>query len=262
VIGVFVDLWREGVQTRQQADDLIAWCGKNSITDIYLQVGRLDKGTLVNHPITWGDHIQYLIDSHIRIHAWINPLTVCRTVNKLSSAATSINDSWLKSFGGTEYLDPMLKGSQDYIIDRVSYYFNRYNFYGLNIDGLRYKVGYFNIGEGTAEEKSAILKSTMSRIVDTVRQIRPTEISLTVPMRDLSKVDLCDFVDWKTLYDFACPMVPVVEPSIETIEKWKLLNLPSKYVIFCYDKESAQAKIASLKDDIIFYSYSFVKEWL
>jgi hypothetical protein len=265
--GLFVPNW--SLHTGKDCDDMLAWCIKYGITDVYYLTGRIDKTILDGRVIDFLDYICRNKGS-LKIHAHYSALLLWRKQNWLTPEERPlIKDDWLY-FNGRNMcfeLDSTNKEVQDYLVEQTLKLVTENDVDGLYLERLYYHpVG---IGKGTKDDKKNALTKILSEITKECKKIKPTLIvsvatwifdpnliPSTNPkiVRDFDRLQEVD--KWETIADYIMPMAFYTGGKFDIISP---LIKKAKYIptVGCYNLTLAETS-RQLKEfgNVAYYSYA------
>lgn len=129
--GLYVDRWRPGFHTQEEADELLSFCSQVGVTDLFIHNPRRELAT-----IDWldngFDYLEYITASFSRVHLWYSTILLWRKNTPLPGEYPEeilLEDSW------RVYLDPLL--AKDLLVNELSNLMTRYpRLYGVHLDQL------------------------------------------------------------------------------------------------------------------------------
>ena len=137
-LGIYVDRWRYGTHSEKEVDELISFCERAGIDDIYL---HCHEDRAVNN--NW-DYVGYALSrTNIRIHLWVS-LTLGR---QNTETLAKVNILKKPTDGGKFYtttdgelgtilsINPKSVSARDYFIKRIKTLLSNYpGIYGFHVD--------------------------------------------------------------------------------------------------------------------------------
>jgi hypothetical protein len=165
------------VTTEQGADEFLAYCQDEGITDAFVQTGIVGKGSIIDKV---PDLFPYLVAHRValRIHAHITTLLLWREKNYLEPALRpEIKDEWLHLNGRNKCweLDATNVEVQDYLVTKCKRIVREHDIQGIYLERLYYHPSC--VGKGTDDEKRRALTTILERIT---RECREVDARLTI----------------------------------------------------------------------------------
>lgn len=229
--GLYVDVWRDGFKSREQADELIAFCYMAGITDLFIHMHK----DIASVSIEW-DYMRYLLDNKgpWNVHGWFSGLQLgsnnAWTRSAYPESATMESQNVL-------FLDPVVRKAREILVSKLEDFVSRYpDAYGLHIDKMRYPVVQGLMpGKGNDIQKQESLVDLMKSIRSISSKYK-TSIVISQLMLDVQNHGLCDWKQWKQsgLID---DITVVMEMINEQVLEEKLRTIMPDYasaVVPCY----------------------------
>jgi hypothetical protein len=216
--GIFVPNW--SLRSEKDCDDMLAWCLKYGITDVYYLTGRIDKTILDGRVV---DFLGYICRNKksLKIHAHYSALLLWRKQNYLTPAERPlIKDDWLYLNGRNMCyeLDATNKEVQDYLVEQTLKLVRE-----NDVDGLYLERFYYHpaaVGKGTKDDKKNALTKILSEITKECKKAKP-KLTVSVAtwifdpnltpstnpkvVRDFDRLQ--DIDKWEKIVDYIMPMV-------------------------------------------------------
>lgn len=231
MIGLYVDVWREGLKNLSQTEQLLSFCSEAGITDLFVHMHT----DIVSISIEW-DYLKYITENKngMKIHAWVSGLQLGR-INSWSSSVYSELPT-LNSCG-VLYLDAKNKKGQDFLINKINGIIDNYDIDGIHLDKFRMSPAYVKT---ISDKDKQDIKKGLNRVAKSINKHGDLELSCVIRNNFIFTND--DLSPWKELkkdkyFDWISVVVLSKNGNMHRYE----LNRTFDYEISKIDQKEAKA---------------------